>query len=178
MFTGGNHRKLQFVQQRGRTNGQHTTTGTTHSSPFPPATLVRPSILIGVNAVAPLQMIFLAEAMLTGYHLRMDSGQHLFRAVSWVLELLTGSAAIIAATIVIALFGFSMLSGRIDVRRGIGAVFGCFLVFGAASIAAGLMQFVAGRTALASADAAPPPVDVQARPPAYDPYAGAALGKQ
>jgi type IV secretion system protein VirB2 len=98
---------------------------------------------------------------------------------------LLGTAATSVAVVCVATVGLMMLSGRIDVRRGAEAIVGCFIVFGAASIAGGI-QAAAGAGPVAAAPAIPPaalaelPIPVSrpapdARPGDIDPYAGAAV---
>jgi type IV secretion system protein VirB2 len=101
-------------------------------------------------------------------------------ASTWVSDLLIGPLATSIAVIAIAWVGLAMLSGRIDVRRGLSVVIGCFLLFGAKGIADGL------RTA--AVDETGNPIAVVPQPPsfpaaahsangtnAFDPYAGAAV---
>ena len=52
-------------------------------------------------------------------------------ATSWASDLLFGPLATAIAVIAIAWIGFAMLSGRIDLRRGLCVILGCFLLFGA-----------------------------------------------
>jgi type IV secretory pathway VirB2 component (pilin) len=107
----------------------------------------------------------------------------LLAAVSWLEGTLLGTVATTAAIIATAAFGFAMLSGRIDVRRGAAAVLGCFILFGAASIVAGIQASLAGGPPAAPSPPPPPsatPViapGAAAPPPApdYDPYAGASV---
>ena len=104
----------------------------------------------------------------------------LVAAVSWLEGTLLGTVATVAAVIATAAFGFAMLSGRIDVRRGAAAVLGCFILFGAASIVAGIQASLAGgRPAPLSPPAPAPPTPSAAAAPApasdYDPYAGASV---
>lgn len=112
-------------------------------------------------------------------------GQTVFAAaLQWLEGTLLGSVAIAVAVIAVAWMGMLMLSGRIDVRRGGQVIFGCFILFGASTIAAGIMR-IAGdaNTAPAALPEAPPPPPIAPLPPAkppvkavpYDPYAGAAL---
>jgi type IV secretion system protein VirB2 len=44
----------------------------------------------------------------------------------------------VAAVIAVAAVGFMMLTGRINWRYGVTVVLGCFILFGAASIVAGI----------------------------------------
>jgi type IV secretion system protein VirB2 len=56
-------------------------------------------------------------------------------ATNWVSDLLFGPLATAIAVIAIAWMGMAMLSGRIDIRRGLSVIFGCFLLLGAKNIA-------------------------------------------
>lgn len=101
------------------------------------------------------------------------------RSIGWVESVATGSLASIIAVIAVAIVGMMMLSGRLEVRRGITVVAGCFLVFGANIIARGIFggadHIVAGPTVAASF---PPSTLVDAPKPTpqpYDPYAGASV---
>lgn len=101
-------------------------------------------------------------------------------AASWVSDLLFGPFATTIAVIAIAWVGFSMLSGRIEIRRGLAVVFGCFLLFGARGIADGLRSSAMNEGVPVAASVPPPPVFARAPPPTnasngYDPYAGAAV---
>ncbi|MBV9841252.1 MAG: TrbC/VIRB2 family protein [Sphingomonadaceae bacterium] len=64
-------------------------------------------------------------------------------ALYWVQGTLLGNLATTAAVIAVAVTGLMMLTGRIDWRRGLTVIVGCFILFGAASIVAG-MRTVAG----------------------------------
>jgi type IV secretory pathway VirB2 component (pilin) len=112
-------------------------------------------------------------------------GQTVFAAsVQWLEGTLLGSLAMAIAIIAVACVGLLLLSGRIDVRRGAQVIFGCFILFGASSIAAGMMRIVGDENPPAAVTPAPPPPPPVYVPPAattpvkaipYDPYAGAAL---
>jgi len=104
------------------------------------------------------------------------SSTALAEAAAWVAAVATGSVATGVATIAVAAVGFAMLAGRIDVRRGAGVILGCFIVFGAPTIAAGFAQWLGEGEGEQVAVAAPLPA-APAPPPAqpYDPYAGASL---
>lgn len=65
-------------------------------------------------------------------------------AVQWVADLLLGPFSTAIAVIAVAGLGFSLLGGRLPARRGVMVVLGCFILFGAPSIARGLMG-LAGR---------------------------------
>jgi type IV secretory pathway VirB2 component (pilin) len=103
-------------------------------------------------------------------------------AVQWLQGTLLGTVATAVAVIAVASVGVLLLSGRIDVRRGAQVIFGCFILFGASSIAAGITR-AAESDGTSPQIIPPPPPPVYAAPAAkaqvksvpYDPYAGAAL---
>jgi type IV secretory pathway VirB2 component (pilin) len=64
-------------------------------------------------------------------------------ALQWVQGTMLGNLATTAAVIAVAVVGFMMLTGRIEWRRGLTVVVGCFIIFGAVAIVAGI-QSVAG----------------------------------
>ena len=61
-------------------------------------------------------------------------------AVSWLQGTLMGTVATVAAVIAVACVGFMMLTGRINWRYGATVILGCFILFGAASIVAGIQS--------------------------------------
>jgi type IV secretory pathway VirB2 component (pilin) len=65
-------------------------------------------------------------------------------AMEWVQGTLLGNLATSAAVIAVAVVGFLMLTGRMDWRRGLTVVVGCFIVFGAVSIVAGIRSLAGG----------------------------------
>jgi len=65
-------------------------------------------------------------------------------ALEWVQGTLLGNLATSAAVIAVAVVGFLMLTGRMDWRRGLTVVVGCFIVFGAVSIVAGIRTLASG----------------------------------
>lgn len=68
----------------------------------------------------------------------------LINAVGWLQGTLLGSVATVVAVIAIAAVGFMMLTGRINWRHGAVVVIGCFILFGAASIVAGIRTAATG----------------------------------
>jgi type IV secretion system protein VirB2 len=61
-------------------------------------------------------------------------------AARWMQGTLLGTLATVAAVIAVAVVGFLMLSGRINWRYGAVVILGCFILFGAASIVAGIQS--------------------------------------
>lgn len=68
----------------------------------------------------------------------------LVAALDWVQGTLLGNLATTAAVIAVAAVGFLMLTGRMDWRRGLTVVIGCFIIFGAVSIVAGIRSLASG----------------------------------
>lgn len=75
-----------------------------------------------------------AQAALTDPH---GSGP-IVSAVQWLQGTLLGTIATVVAVIAVACVGLLMLSGRINWRHGAVVILGCFILFGAASIVAGI----------------------------------------
>lgn len=65
-------------------------------------------------------------------------------AVTWLQGTLLGTVATVAAVIAVAAVGFMMLTGRINWRHGAVVILGCFILFGAASIVAGIRAAAGG----------------------------------
>jgi type IV secretory pathway VirB2 component (pilin) len=105
-------------------------------------------------------------------------------AVGWAVGTLAGTVAIAIAIIAVASIGTLMLTGRLEARRAVRIILGCFIVFGASTIAAGIQAAIfaqpadtADESVAIIAPPAPPPVSTApaTAPNAFDPYAGAAL---
>jgi type IV secretory pathway VirB2 component (pilin) len=107
----------------------------------------------------------------------------LLAAVTWVQGALLGTVATAIATIAIAALGFLMLTGRLPVRRGMTAILGCFILFGASAMATSIRSGLADAASMPEpvpvASAPPPPVVPPPQPqpprPPADPFAGAAV---
>lgn len=59
-------------------------------------------------------------------------------AVQWLQGTLLGTVATTIAVIAVAFIGLMMLTGRMNWRHGAAVIVGCFILFGAASIVAGI----------------------------------------
>lgn len=64
----------------------------------------------------------------------------LVSAVQWLQGTLLGTLATVVAVIAVAVVGLMMLTGRINWRYGATVILGCFILFGAASIVAGIQS--------------------------------------
>ena len=58
----------------------------------------------------------------------------------WLQGTLLGTIATVVAVIAVASVGLLMLTGRINWRYGATVILGCFILFGAASIVAGIQS--------------------------------------
>src|SRR3954471_5239830 len=68
----------------------------------------------------------------------------LVAAMEWIQGTLLGNVATAAAVIAVAVVGFMMLTGRIEWRRGLTVVSGCFIIFGAVAIVSGIRSLAGG----------------------------------
>jgi type IV secretion system protein VirB2 len=68
----------------------------------------------------------------------------LVNAVNWLQGTLLGTVATTIAVIAVAAVGFMMLTGRMNWRHGAVVILGCFVLFGAASIVAGIRTAAIG----------------------------------
>lgn len=98
-------------------------------------------------------------------------------AAGWIEGTLLGSVGTTVAVIAIAGLGMAMLQGHVSPRRAIQVVLGCFILFGAPTIARGLVglgQGASGPVVVVVSVAAPS--DARPAPKANaDPYAGASV---
>jgi type IV secretion system protein VirB2 len=99
-------------------------------------------------------------------------------AVAWLEATLLGTAATTIAVIAVSWIGFGMLAGRVNIRRRLTVILGCFLLFGASTIVTGIRSSLAGdsRVVRSYPPPSPPPAIPPPPPPRpYDPYAGASV---
>ena len=64
-------------------------------------------------------------------------------ALAWLQGTLLGNVATAVAVMAVAAVGFMMLTGRMNWRFGATVIIGCFILFGAASIVAGIQSATA-----------------------------------
>ncbi|XVJ64393.1 MAG: type VI secretion protein [Sphingopyxis sp.] len=94
-------------------------------------------------AVAALSLLPADPALAAALGDPAGSGA-LVSAVRWLQGTLLGTVATVVAVIAVASVGFLMLTGRINWRYGATVILGCFILFGAASIVAGIQSTAAG----------------------------------
>lgn len=61
-------------------------------------------------------------------------------SIEWIQGTLLGNVATAVAVIAVAVVGFMMLTGRMNWRHGVTVIIGCFILFGAAAIVAGIQS--------------------------------------
>ena len=61
-------------------------------------------------------------------------------ALGWLQNTMLGSVATAVAVMAVAAVGFMMLTGRMNWRFGATVIIGCFILFGAATIVAGIQS--------------------------------------
>ena len=59
-------------------------------------------------------------------------------SIQWIQGTLLGNVATSVAVVAVAVVGFMMLTGRMNWRHGVTVIIGCFVLFGAAAIVAGI----------------------------------------
>jgi type IV secretory pathway VirB2 component (pilin) len=89
-----------------------------------------PAALLALAIAAP-QPAFAADPAGSG---------PIVNALGWLQGTLLGNVATAVAVIAVAMVGFMMLTGRMNWRFGATVIIGCFILFGAASIVAGIQS--------------------------------------
>lgn len=107
----------------------------------------------------------------------MGESSAIVAAAAWSRDLVTGSLGGAIAILAIAWLGYAALQGRLPVREGLRIVIGCFILFGAPLIAEAFTALAHGVTGARQVYAAPSPAQISlpAKPPQFDPYAGASV---
>src|SRR3546814_3530861 len=123
---------------------RHQQTSTRTYTLFPDTTLFRSKFgglrhRIATWAAALTTMLHAATAQAQDSADPAGSGV-LVSAVRWLEGTLLGTVATVVAVIAVATVGFMMLTGRINWRYGATVILGCFILFGAASIVAGIQS--------------------------------------
>jgi len=94
---------------------------------------------VGVRALLAGTSAFLSSVAKAQASYSDPAGSGVFlAAVNWLQETLLGTVATAVAVIAVASVGFMMLTGRINWRYGVTVILGCFILFGASSIVAGI----------------------------------------
>jgi type IV secretory pathway VirB2 component (pilin) len=94
------------------------------------------SKLIAAAGLAVLPARLLAQTVVVN---PQGSGP-ILNAMGWLQGTLLGNLATTAAVIAVAACGFMMLTGRMNWRYGATVIIGCFVLFGATAIVAGIQS--------------------------------------
>lgn len=93
------------------------------------------------TAVAATAMWMTAGSTAAQASIRLSDPQGsgpIVSALQWLQGTLLGTVATVVAVIAVACVGFMMLTGRMNWRYGGVVILGCFILFGAVSIVAGI----------------------------------------
>lgn len=85
-----------------------------------------------------LSAVTAGEAMAQNYQSNPQGSGPILASIQWIQGTLLGNVATAVAVIAVAIVGFMMLTGRMNWRHGITVIIGCFILFGAAAIVAGI----------------------------------------
>jgi type IV secretion system protein VirB2 len=106
--------------------------------------MVRQSTQLTVAGLVVLSITLIAGPAFAQATLDPAGSNAILGAVNWVQGTLLGAVATSVAVIAVAGVGFMMLTGRMDWRRGGMVILGCFILFGAAAIVAGIRTAAQG----------------------------------
>lgn len=96
------------------------------------------SVPVLLRGILSYLMLFGAQHAQAGMPGDPQGSGVIIAAANWLQGTLLGTIATVAAVIAVAAVGFMMLTGRINWRHGAVVILGCFVLFGAASIVAGI----------------------------------------
>ena len=94
----------------------------------------------GYLFLAGLMLLGFPEAALAQAYSDPAGSGAIIGAMRWVQGTLLGTVATLVAVVAIASVGFMMLTGRMNWRYGATVIVGCFILFGAAGIVAGIQS--------------------------------------
>jgi type IV secretory pathway VirB2 component (pilin) len=92
---------------------------------------------------ATLLTLFPAQAFAQAAATNPQGSGPIIAAMSWMQGTLLGNLATTAAVIAVAVCGLMMLTGRMNWRFGATVIMGCFVLFGATAIVAGIQSAAA-----------------------------------
>ncbi len=92
------------------------------------------------NILCVITMLFYTTSAFGQSTIDPQGSGAIVSAVNWLQGTLLGTVATVVAVIAIAAVGFMMLTGRVNWRHGAVVILGCFILFGAASIVAGIQS--------------------------------------
>ncbi|MFM5949062.1 MAG: TrbC/VirB2 family protein [Novosphingobium sp.] len=87
------------------------------------------------------------------------SGNSIDTLLSWMVQMATGPAASILATLALAGLGFTALTGNLTLNQVVRVLAGIFILFGAPQIAVSLLDLRSAEFAAANGDRMQPTAD-------------------
>lgn len=100
----------------------------------------RKSVIWAARGVTSFVAAIIVESAASAQSYDPEGSGVLVSAVNWLQGTLLGTVATVIAVIAVAAVGFMMLTGRVNWRHGAVVILGCFILFGAASIVAGIQS--------------------------------------
>ena len=91
------------------------------------------------HSLAALPLLALSAPAVAAQANPQGSGP-IVAALAWLQGTLLGNVATAVAVIAVAMVGFMMLTGRMNWRFGATVIIGCFILFGAGTIVAGIQS--------------------------------------
>jgi type IV secretory pathway VirB2 component (pilin) len=85
-----------------------------------------------------IRSLLIAHDFNTNFYISLSGP--IVSAAQWLQGTLLGTVATVVAVIAVACVGLMMLTGRINWRYGAVVILGCFILFGAVSIVAGIQS--------------------------------------
>jgi type IV secretion system protein VirB2 len=100
--------------------------------------------IIRLSSVGILLLLnFQSAALAQDFSADPQGSGAILGAARWIQGTLLGTLATVIAVIAVGVVGLLMLTGRINWRYGAIVILGCFILFGAASIVAGIQSTAA-----------------------------------
>ena len=92
------------------------------------------------HSLAALPLLATSSAALAQAQANPRGSSPIVAALAWLQGTLLGNVATAVAVIAVAMVGFMMLTGRMNWRFGATVIIGCFILFGAGTIVAGIQS--------------------------------------
>ena len=92
------------------------------------------------NSLAALPLLALGAPAAAAGQVNPQGSGPIVAALMWLQGTLLGNVATAVAVIAVAMVGFMMLTGRMNWRFGATVIIGCFILFGAGTIVAGIQS--------------------------------------
>lgn len=98
---------------------------------------------LSLRRLAPMLSLAALFAPATAHAQSTAGSGPIEAALYWIQGTMLGNVATAVAVMAVAAVGFMMLTGRMNWRFGATVIIGCFIIFGAATIVAGIQSAAA-----------------------------------